>query len=160
MPPIELVVNALILLINVSAIRIQLENNAYLKRLVFLRKQASMSQTDVAGYLNIDYSTLGKIEKGDISLSVDRAMALAKIYGVSISELLDDENLTSKSLNAVAEDAAEYGKGCDICNITFQIGGDGKNSAHVDRFLNRLGSFLMDGLSDEERDALLAKTDD
>lgn len=52
-----------------------------------IRKQKGISQESVAYDLGIDYSTYGKIERGQIALTVDRLEKIAKILGVTIDEL-------------------------------------------------------------------------
>jgi len=52
-----------------------------------IRKQKGISQESVAYDLGIDYSTYGKIERGQIALTVDRLEKIATILGVTVEEL-------------------------------------------------------------------------
>jgi transcriptional regulator with XRE-family HTH domain len=52
-----------------------------------IRKQKGISQESVAYDLGIDYSTYGKIERGQIALTVDRLEKIAKILSVSVEEI-------------------------------------------------------------------------
>ena len=52
-----------------------------------IRKQKGISQESVAYDLGIDYSTYGKIERGQISLTVDRLEKIAEILEVSVEGL-------------------------------------------------------------------------
>ena len=44
------------------------------------RERAGLSQTDVAEHLGVDPTIVGRIEKGDIVLSLERAAALAQLF--------------------------------------------------------------------------------
>ena len=52
-----------------------------------VRKKKGISQESLAYDLGIDYSTYGKIERGQIGLSVDRLDKIAEILGVSLEDL-------------------------------------------------------------------------
>jgi transcriptional regulator with XRE-family HTH domain len=52
-----------------------------------VRKKKGISQESLAYDLGIDYSTYGKIERGQIGLSVDRLEKIAEILGVSLEEI-------------------------------------------------------------------------
>jgi transcriptional regulator with XRE-family HTH domain len=52
-----------------------------------VRKKKGISQESLAYDLGIDYSTYGKIERGQIGLSVDRLDNIAEILNVSVEEL-------------------------------------------------------------------------
>jgi transcriptional regulator with XRE-family HTH domain len=52
-----------------------------------VRKKKGISQESLAYDLGIDYSTYGKIERGQIGLSVDRLDRIAEILDVSMEEL-------------------------------------------------------------------------
>jgi transcriptional regulator with XRE-family HTH domain len=69
-----------------------------------IRKQKGISQESVAYDLGIDYSTYGKIERGQIALTVDRLDKIAKILTVSVQELYKwHEVSTVKSSESSAE---------------------------------------------------------
>ena len=52
-----------------------------------IRKQKGISQESIAYDLGIDYSTYGKIERGQIALTVDRLEKIGLILKVTIGEL-------------------------------------------------------------------------
>jgi transcriptional regulator with XRE-family HTH domain len=52
-----------------------------------VRRKKGISQESLAYDLGIDYSTYGKIERGQIGLSVDRLERIAEILDVSMEEL-------------------------------------------------------------------------
>ncbi len=52
-----------------------------------IRRSKGISQESIAYDLGIDYSTYGKIERGQISLTVDRLEKVAKILQVSVEEI-------------------------------------------------------------------------
>lgn len=62
-----------------------------LKNIKTVRKEQGISQESVAYDLGIDYSTYGKIERGQISLTVDRMEKIAKILNVKVSEIYPKE---------------------------------------------------------------------
>lgn len=66
---------------------------AYTKSLRKLRAEKNYTQEALAEELNCDYTTYGKIEKGTIVLTIERAIKLAVLYGVSLEELLNFEEL-------------------------------------------------------------------
>lgn len=61
-------------------------------RLQQLRKLNGYSQEVLAEKLGISRQSVSKWERGDSSPEIDNLMALAKIYGITIDELLDTEN--------------------------------------------------------------------
>lgn len=52
-----------------------------------LRRLKDMSQEAIAYELGIDYSTYGKIERGEIALTIERMEKLARIFGLRLEEL-------------------------------------------------------------------------
>jgi transcriptional regulator with XRE-family HTH domain len=62
-------------------------NNKLIDNIKNIRKKKGISQESLAYDLGIDYSTFGKIERGQIGLSVDRLDKIAEILGVSVEEL-------------------------------------------------------------------------
>lgn len=62
-----------------------------------IRKQKGISQESVAYDLGIDYSTYGKIERGQIALTVDRLEKIAVILQVSVEELYKWHEVSVKS---------------------------------------------------------------
>lgn len=62
---------------------------AYTKTLRQLRAKKGFTQEAIAGALGCDYTTYGKIEKGSIGLTIERAIHLAFLFEVSLDELLN-----------------------------------------------------------------------
>lgn len=61
-------------------------------RLQQLRKKNGYSQEVLAEKLGISRQSISKWERAESSPEIDNLMALAKIYGITIDELLDTEN--------------------------------------------------------------------
>lgn len=64
-------------------------NNVY-DRLKELRKAKDISQAELAEKLNLTPAGYGKLERGDVQLTIERAYELATIFGVSVVELLGE----------------------------------------------------------------------
>jgi len=62
-----------------------------------IRRSKSISQESIAYDLGIDYSTYGKIERGQISLTVDRLEKIARILQVSIEDIYKWDKKTGGS---------------------------------------------------------------
>jgi putative transcriptional regulator len=60
-------------------------------RLKTLRKASGMKQKDIAAALGISRGALWYYEKGERKLSFDMAIKLAKVYNVSVADLVDRE---------------------------------------------------------------------
>lgn len=60
----------------------------YLSNLKLLRKEAGMSQEDLANALEIERSTVAKYETGDRSPDVEMLCKIADVLHISIDELL------------------------------------------------------------------------
>ena len=74
-------------------------------RLVKLRKEHNLSQEDLANKLGISRQAVSKWERAEASPDTDNLITLAKLYNVSLDELLyseDDEN--DQNLNQNYED--------------------------------------------------------
>ena len=68
-------------------------------RLYELRKQNGLSQEEVADKLGISRQAVSKWERAEASPDTDNLISLAKLYGVSLDELLN----TNKSFEFVEE---------------------------------------------------------
>lgn len=120
------------------------EKKHYLEKLKRLRKMKMWSQGDVAERLNINYTTYGKVELGQVELTVDRAMALAKMYGISISELLEDSSYPEQEdIISMVNEEAETERLPLNTNIVLNLG-ECPNTPAGERFLHRLGRALME----------------
>lgn len=54
------------------------------------REKAGLRQVDVAKRLNVDQTTISKWESGDNRISRKYHKKLAKLYGVTVDELLSE----------------------------------------------------------------------
>ena len=64
-------------------------NIEFANRLVDLRKRENLSQEDLADKLSISRQAVSKWERGEASPDTDNLIALAKIYGISLDELVN-----------------------------------------------------------------------
>lgn len=55
------------------------------------RKLKKLSQEKLALLCNIDRSYMGRIERGEVNLTIEKIYELAKVLGVSAKDLLPDE---------------------------------------------------------------------
>jgi transcriptional regulator with XRE-family HTH domain len=60
-------------------------------RLVIARQQAGLSQGQVAKILKLHRPTISEIEAGRRGVSADELAEFSKVYGVTISWLIDEE---------------------------------------------------------------------
>lgn len=63
------------------------------------RTRAGIKQQEAAAHLNVDRTTIYTWEKGEIMPSLDKAIALAKLYNVTMSELVGEEDITTRRLS-------------------------------------------------------------
>ena len=56
-----------------------------------LRKRHGMSQEDLAAQIGISRQTLSKYEMGESLPDIEKAMALAEVFGISIDDLISFE---------------------------------------------------------------------
>ena len=54
----------------------------------YLRKKNGLTQQDLADYLNLDVSSVSKLEAGKIDISLSKLELLSKKYGMTAIELL------------------------------------------------------------------------
>ena len=71
-------------------------------RIAALRRQAGMSQAELARALAVSPSAVGMYEQGRREPSVDRIVALSRLFGVSADFLLTGELLTPGDERALA----------------------------------------------------------
>ena len=74
-------------------------------RLVELRKQHGYSQEDLADKLGVSRQAVSKWERVEASPDTDNLIALAKLYGVSLDELLNYKPSAAAGKEAAAETA-------------------------------------------------------
>ena len=71
------------------------------ERLQRLRTKRGLSQEELAGKLGVSRQAVSKWERGESSPDTDNLLALAKVYDLTIDEMLYSENLTSDQKNVV-----------------------------------------------------------
>ena len=59
------------------------------ERLIQLRKEHGFSQEELAAKLGVSRQAVSKWERGEASPDTDNLIALAKLYQISLDELLD-----------------------------------------------------------------------
>ena len=60
-------------------------------RLVELRKKAGLSQEELAAKIGLSRQAVSKWERAEASPDTDNLICLAKLYGVSLDELLNSD---------------------------------------------------------------------
>lgn len=70
-------------------------------RIAALRRQAGMSQAELADRLAVSASAVGMYEQGRREPSMDRIVALSRLFGVSADYLLTGEIITEADRAAV-----------------------------------------------------------
>ncbi len=67
------------------------------QRLTAFRQAAELSRQEVADAIGVNASTVYRLETGELTLSADRALELAKMYRVSIGALLGEQRRYGRS---------------------------------------------------------------
>lgn len=73
-------------------------------KLYALRRHAGMSQQEVATAIGVTRQTIGNWELGQASPSLDKAALLARLYGVTLDDLVSDEVEVVSSGKAAGRD--------------------------------------------------------
>jgi putative transcriptional regulator len=60
-------------------------------RLALLRTEAGLSRQELAKKLDVNYQTVGFIERGDYTPSLELAFKIAHIFGVEITTIFSDK---------------------------------------------------------------------
>lgn len=111
--------------------------------LKYFRANLGLKQTEVSEELGMDRSGYGKIENGHTDLTLERAQQLAKIYGVTVQQLLEPRDPAAREPMIANEPARTYRP--QRASIKIEIGVNcGNNTPEAERFLKRLGALLMD----------------
>lgn len=100
------------------------------ENLMQLRKQKGLSQEALGNQLNVSRQTVSKWELGQTTPEMDKLMALSKLFGVSIDDLVGNEInsvCTEKPLSAKEQWHYEYKskktfKGIPLVHINFGFG--------------------------------------
>lgn len=73
-----------------------------LNNLRMLRKSRKLSQKELAEIMNISQSMISNYERGSSRLDLVTADKFAKFYGVSVDQLISDENISLLPLSDVS----------------------------------------------------------
>lgn len=60
-------------------------------RIALLRTEQGMSRQELAQKVGVNYQTIGFIERGDYSPSLELAFAIADVFGVELTDLFADK---------------------------------------------------------------------
>lgn len=60
-------------------------------RIAMLRAEVHMSRAELAQKIGVNYQTVGFIERGDYSPSLELAFKIAAVFGVPITTVFSDE---------------------------------------------------------------------
>jgi transcriptional regulator with XRE-family HTH domain len=83
--------------------KIRREKNMTLgEKLTQARKAAGLTQADVAAKLNVSRQAVSRWESGQSKPSTERLLALGELYGVSIDQLLNTENVEMPAVETVS----------------------------------------------------------
>ncbi len=87
-----------------------------------IRRQKGISQESIAYDLGIDYSTYGKIERGQIGLTVDRLEKIAIILGITVEEIYKGRISNEKDTSENVANAYLYQEdGAGSKKLTMQV---------------------------------------
>ncbi len=73
-------------------------------RLAVLRAEAGMSRQVLADKVDVNYQTIGFIERGDYSPSLELAFKIADVFGVEINEVFSDKKFKPLIINKEKDD--------------------------------------------------------
>lgn len=74
------------------------------KRIRFLRRQAGLTQEQLAEKVNLSYQFIGSIERGIGHPTIKRLGEIAKALGASFGELFEDFDISKKSKRQVLKE--------------------------------------------------------
>lgn len=103
-------------------------------KLVKLRKQAGLSQEELADKLGLSRQAVSKWERAEASPDTDNLICLAKLYNVSLDELLsteDDIDTIVKEQVKKDESTSSNKKNIDISDGHIHIEGEDGDSVHI-----------------------------
>ena len=100
-------------------------------QIIFLRKRAGMSQSQLAEKLNVSPSAVGMYEQGRRVPSVDLLILLARLFNVSLDYLIIGTEARSSITN---ESTCQHSAYCPLYNLLmFGFDNDTGNSILVDK---------------------------
>ena len=76
-------------------------------RLVELRKEHKLSQEALAEKLGLSRQSISKWERAEASPDTDNLIALAEVYGITLDQLLGNEETTDTTTKASTETVEE-----------------------------------------------------
>lgn len=103
-------------------------------RLIEFRKKHNMSQEELASKLNLSRQTISKWERSEASPDTDNLIELAKLYNISIDDLLNttkDIDETVKAAKAKSEETKEENKSSTENSSSDYTSKDGSNNKGV-----------------------------
>ena len=112
----------------------QIMNIEIANKLVKLRKQAGLSQEELADKLGLSRQAVSKWERAEASPDTDNLICLAKLYGVSLDELLsteDDAETIIKEQIKKDEDEPKKGKTIDLGDGAIHIETEDGEKVHI-----------------------------
>ena len=89
-------------------------------QIIFLRKRAGMSQSQLAEKLNVSPSAVGMYEQGRRVPSVDLLILLARLFNVSLDYLIigtEGRSSITNERTAGTENVCPYSAYCPLRNI-------------------------------------------
>ncbi len=60
-------------------------------RIALLRTEQGLSRQDLAERVDVNYQTIGFIERGDYSPSLELAFKIAEVFGVEFTDIFSDK---------------------------------------------------------------------
>lgn len=90
-------------------------------KLVELRKEHNLSQEELATSLGVSRQAVSKWERGEASPDTDNLVALAKLYGISLDELLEidvDKEETIEVKEVISENHSSFNEG-KLCGALY-----------------------------------------
>ncbi len=109
-------------------------------RLLELRKKNGLSQDELASKLGISRQSVSKWERAEASPDTDNLICLAKIYGVSLDELLSSDETVDEIANDVKEQHKDEIK---IDNNTISLTDDEGQTLRIEN--GHIRAFNADG---------------
>ena len=118
-------------------------------RLYELRKQHGLSQDELAEKLNVSRQAVSKWERSESSPDTDNLIALAKLYGISLDDLLDyaPQKTSDNEQNAQSSNAQNGEEHTQESGFTYT--GDGEH-VHIDE--NGIHVHDKDGTSNDKNE--------
>lgn len=85
-------------------------------RIKFLRKEANITQSELAKKLNLSFGTISKYEKDEISIPSETLLKIANIFDVTTDYLLGRTN-TPNTIDEPIAIAASTKDGIDLSDV-------------------------------------------